>query len=60
MPNKQTIASNKWLKNAGLMIYAIKLKRELVEQFRAVVKSSGKTQTDIITDFMTDFIKKNK
>lgn len=60
MPNKQTIASNKWLKNAGLMIYAIKLKRELVEQFRAVVKNSGRTQTDVITDFMTDFIKKNK
>lgn len=57
-PNRQTIANEKWVKNAGLVRHQFKLKKELIEAFKKACERKNITQTKAITDFMEEFIKK--
>ncbi len=59
-PSKQTIASEKYQKKAGYMTKGFKLKRDIVEQFEEACERAGKSQAEVIREFMEKFIQQNE
>ena len=59
-PSKQTIASEKYQKKAGYMTKGFKLKRDIVEQFEEDCNRAGKSQAEVIREFMEEFVQQNK
>lgn len=58
-PNAQTVATDKWQKEAGYMTKGFKIKRELAEQFAAACEKAGVSQASQISKMMQDFIHQN-
>lgn len=59
-PSKQTIASEKYQKKAGYMTKSFKLKRDIVEQFEEACERIGRSQAEVIREFMEKFVQQNK
>ncbi len=59
-PSKQTIASEKYQKKAGYMTKGFKLKRDTVEQFEEACDRAGRSQAEVIREFMEKFIQQNE
>lgn len=59
-PSKQTIASEKYQKKVGYMTKGFKLKRDIVEQFEEACNRTGKSQAEVIREFMEEFVQQNK
>lgn len=59
-PNSQTIATEKYQKNAGYMAKTFKIKRELAEQFAEACDKTGVSQAGQISKMMNEFINQNK
>lgn len=59
-PNKQTKSTDKWQKKAGYVSKSFKLKKEIVDEFGKLCKEKGMSQASILTEFMQNFIEKNK
>lgn len=59
-PSKQTIASEKYQKKVGYMTKGFKLKRDIVEQFEAACNRAGRSQAEVIREFMEEFVQQNR
>lgn len=59
-PSKQTIASEKYQKKAGYMTKGFKLKRDIVEKFEAACEREGRSQSEVIREFMEAFVKETE
>jgi len=59
-PSKQTVASEKYQRKAGYMTKGFKLKRDLVEQFEEACIYAGRSQAEVVREFMERFIEQNK
>ena len=54
-PNPQTIASEKYQKEAGYMTKGFKIKREVTERFERACEKAGVSQAAKITELMLEF-----
>lgn len=59
-PTAQTKASAKYQAKVGYITKGFKMKRELANEFTLVCEKVGVSQSSVITDFMREFIEKNK
>lgn len=59
-PSRQTLASEKYQKKAGYMTKGFKLKRDIVEQFEVACDRAGRSQAEVIREFMEKFIQQNE
>lgn len=48
---------DRWQKKAGYISKSYKLKKELVEEFKEACDKAGKSQAEVLTEFMEEFIK---
>ncbi len=53
--NPQTIASEKYQKEAGYMTKGFKIKREVAERFERACEKAGVSQAAKITELMLEF-----
>ncbi len=58
--NRQTIATEKYQKKAGLVAKSFKIKKEVAEQFANACEKAGVSQASQITKFMLEFIEEHK
>lgn len=59
-PTKQTIASEKYQKKAGIIAKSYKLKKELVDEFASACKKAGVAQSAQLARMMQEFIDSTK
>ena len=55
-PNKQTVATDKYQKKAGLISKSYKLKKDVADRFAAACDKAGVSQAAKITELMEKFI----
>lgn len=59
-PSKQTLRSEKYQKKVGYIVKGFRMNRELADEFADVCNKMGVSQSSVITEFMKQFIEKNK
>lgn len=59
-PTAQTKASAKYQAKVGYITKGFKMKKELADEFTLVCEKAGVSQSSVITEFMREFIEKNK
>lgn len=59
-PTAQTKASAKYQAKVGYITKGFKMKKELADEFTLACEEAGVSQSSVITNFMREFIEKNK
>jgi hypothetical protein len=59
-PTAQTKASAKYQAKVGYITKGFKMKKELADEFALACEKAGVSQSSVITNFMREFIEKNK
>jgi hypothetical protein len=57
-PSRQTIATEKYAKKAGLVSKSYKLHRDVVDGFARACETAGVSQSGKLTEMMIEFTKK--
>lgn len=59
-PTAQTEASKRYQKKVGLIAKSYKLKKDLAEEFAALCKEQGVSQSALVTEWIKQYIKEHK
>ena len=59
-PTAQTEASKRYQKKVGLIAKSYKLKKELADEFAALCKAQGVSQSALVTEWITKYIEEHK
>jgi len=59
-PSKQSIATRKYEAKIGMISKTYKLKKELVDSFKASCDKAGESQSAVLSRFMQQYIDEHK
>lgn len=59
MPSKQSIATRKYEKKMGWISKSYKMRKDIVDAFKAACEKNGDSQAGKLMEFMNEYVKKN-